>query len=154
MDREGLIDKLQALAQDDKARPKAARLRDVIEDVEATLASGVSRAKVLSALNEHGLDMTMKTFETTLKRIRAGSKRGNARRPAKPVGRAVTPRKTEPVITGQAAPVPAEPAQQASGSTPPVVVSPADIDQIARSDVDLDKLSRDFKKSQRKGSKP
>lgn len=70
MSKERIADSLRALAKNDKKRSKAARLRDVIDDVEATLAAGVSRADVLEALKKEGLEMSMATFETTLRRIR------------------------------------------------------------------------------------
>ena len=74
MDRKAIAERLRALASDDKKRSKAARLRDVIDDVEAALAAGVPRASVVEELTKHGLEMTLATFETTLKRIR--QKRG------------------------------------------------------------------------------
>ena len=74
MDKSAVSQRLKALAADDKKRSKAARLRDVIEDVEAALAAGVPRQDVLDELNSLGLDMNLATFETTLKRIRAKQK--------------------------------------------------------------------------------
>ena len=70
MQKKDLGQRLRALATDDKKRSKAARLRDVFHDVEAALNAGVSRASVLQELKDHGLVMTLATFETTLKRIR------------------------------------------------------------------------------------
>lgn len=69
MDIKAIADRLRALAAADK-RSKAARLRDVIDDVEAALAAGVTRASVVDELALHGLEMSLATFETTLKRIR------------------------------------------------------------------------------------
>jgi hypothetical protein len=42
----------------------------VIDDVEFALAAGVTRSSVLEELAAHGLEMTLATFDTTLKRIR------------------------------------------------------------------------------------
>lgn len=87
MQKNDLGQRLRALATDDKKRSKAARLRDVFHDVEAALNAGVSRASVLQELKDHGLVMTLATFETTLKRIRQKQGR-SAIAPAQP--------KTEP----------------------------------------------------------
>lgn len=70
MDRRAIAERLRALASDDAKRSKAARLRDVIDDVEAALSAGISRSLVVEELAAHGLEMTLPTFETTLKRIR------------------------------------------------------------------------------------
>jgi len=74
MDRKVIIERLSSLASDNKTRSKADRLRDVIDYVEAALAAGVPRISVVEELTKNGLEMTLATFETTLKRIR--QKRG------------------------------------------------------------------------------
>ena len=66
----GVADALRTLARGNKARSETARLRDVIAEVEAAIASGVSRAATLEALHEHGFTMTLKSFESALYRIR------------------------------------------------------------------------------------
>ena len=70
MDKKAIAERLRALASDDNKRSKAARLRDVIDDVEFALAAGLTRSSVLEELAAHGLEMTLATFDTTLKRIR------------------------------------------------------------------------------------
>ncbi|WP_088569759.1 hypothetical protein [Xylella fastidiosa] len=70
MDRKAIAERLRALASDDKNRSKTARLRDVIDDVEAALSAGVPRSSVLNELEAQGLQMSIATFETTLRRIR------------------------------------------------------------------------------------
>ncbi len=89
MNKEKIVSRLRELSTD-KTRSKAAQMRDLIDDIEAALAAGVTRAKVVDVLNENGLELTFATFETTLKRIR--SKRGG--KPVKPVQNP-TPRKNE-----------------------------------------------------------
>lgn len=77
MNKESLTADLLALAQaaaDDPTRTKAARLRAVLPAVEAALAAGTSREKVLKTLQTHGLDMTLAVFNTTLRRLRAAQK--------------------------------------------------------------------------------
>lgn len=71
MDSNVVSERLRALATGSPARSKAARLRDVVSDVELALTAGVPRAAVLAELQACGLEMSMATFETTLKRIRA-----------------------------------------------------------------------------------
>ena len=71
LDKTSIVSRLQALARDDSLRSKTARLRGMLSDVEATLAAGVSRGHVLEALNDHGFDMSLSTFATILKRLRA-----------------------------------------------------------------------------------
>jgi hypothetical protein len=77
MNKDSLTADLLALAQgapDDPTRTKAARLRAVLPAVEAALAAGTSREKVLKTLRAHGLDMTLAVFNTTLRRLRAAQK--------------------------------------------------------------------------------
>ena len=70
---------LHAKAADDSTRSKASRLREVIDSVETALNAGVSRSEVIKELSSHGLVFTLRTFETTLGRIR--EKRNDLRTP-------------------------------------------------------------------------
>ncbi len=70
MSAKEISQRLRALASDDTCRSKAARLRDVFEDVEAALEAGVAMSKVMDALERHGLKFTLFSFQTTLQRIR------------------------------------------------------------------------------------
>ena len=66
-----LSNQLRSLASDATSkRSKAARLLDVVDDVEAALAAGVRRSAVVEKLAEHGLEMTLSTFDSSLRRIR------------------------------------------------------------------------------------
>lgn len=95
MQKNDLGQRLRALATDDKKRSKAARLRDVFHDVEAALNAGVSRASVLEELKAHGLEMTLATFETTLKRLRQKHARASPA-PARPKPEP-EPREAQPI---------------------------------------------------------
>ncbi len=76
MGNKTLSDQLRSLVSDATSkRSKAARLLDVVDDVEAALAAGVHRSAVVETLAEHGLEMTLSTFDSSLRRIR--QKRGN-----------------------------------------------------------------------------
>jgi len=70
MDRNAIVERLRTLAADDKKRSKAARLRDIIDDVETALAAGVPHSAVVEELAKHGLEMSLATFNTNLRRIR------------------------------------------------------------------------------------
>ena len=74
MTKKTIIQELEALASDETIRSNAARLREIIDAVEASLAAGVSRATIVKKLSEHGIEMTLGTFNTELQRIR--KKRG------------------------------------------------------------------------------
>lgn len=70
MKKPSIADALRALATDDTARSETARLRDNIDDIEAALSAGVSRAAILKTLHDQGFTMTAKSFESALYRIR------------------------------------------------------------------------------------
>lgn len=130
MTKKTISERLRALASDDKKRTKAARLRDVIDDVEAALAAGVSRAAVVEELKANGLELTLRTFETMLRRIRAKRGKGVAQSP------------------GPAAAVPAVAASPATSPSPapdsaePGSHNPAALDQIIGSKPDLNALAK------------
>jgi len=69
MDKDSVTAALRALATGSK-RSKTAQMRDVFDDVDASLKSGVSREDVLKTLNEAGLDLTLRTFDTIVYRLR------------------------------------------------------------------------------------
>lgn len=89
MTKDSVADVLRALATGDKSRSETARLRDIVDEVEAALAAGVSRAAVLEALNAQGFTMTLKSFESALYRIR--KKRTQAAKPAAKIGHGQAP---------------------------------------------------------------
>ena len=134
MDRKAIAERLRALASDDKKRSKAARLRDVIDDVEAALAAGVPRSSVVDELAAQGLQMSLATFETTLKRIRL--KRGKPQ--ITPVA-SVIPSQEKPAKPSEAPPV-VEPETESDS----VIGShnPADLDKIIGSKPDLAALAK------------
>ncbi len=70
MDKKTITESLRQLAADDKKRSQTARLRDVIDEIETTLAAGVSRAEVVKVLADQGLQMTINAFDSALRRIR------------------------------------------------------------------------------------
>ncbi|CAA9890793.1 conserved hypothetical protein [Candidatus Methylobacter favarea] len=134
MDKNAITQKLRALASDDKHRSKAARLRDVIEDVETALAAGVRRATVVDVLQQNGLDISMATFATTLKRIRKQRGKGvtGKAKLTKPASAPVTPpaeENTEPTVVGSS--------------------NPADLDEIIGNTPDLAALAKFGKRSKK-----
>lgn len=134
MDRKAIAERLRALASDDKKRSKAARLRDVIDDVEAALSAGVPRSSVVDELAAQGLQMSLATFETTLKRIR--QKRG---KPQITSVSPVIPSKGQPAKPREAPPI-VEPEIESDS----VIGShnPADLDKIIGSKPDLAALAK------------
>ena len=65
-----VADALRALATNSKGRSEMARLREIIDDIEAALSAGASRADVHKTLLQHGYKLTEKGFATALYRIR------------------------------------------------------------------------------------
>lgn len=132
MDKDEISRQLRKLATSDESRAKTARLRDVFDDVELALRSGVSRALVLETLEKNGLSMTPKGFDSALTRIRASRKKAAA-----PAQQAPGPVRA----AASAAPAP----QQPQGE-PEVPITgshdPADIDKIISQKPDLTALAR------------
>jgi hypothetical protein len=116
---------LRALATGDKSRSGAARLRDIVDEVEAALVAGVSRAAVLDALNTQGFTMTPKSFESALYRIR--KKRTETAKPVSQIGH------------DQIETPPQEPAMETKAR----ITNPADIRKSRRREIDLDNLSNE-----------
>lgn len=128
MQKNSVADVLRALATGDKARSETARLRDVVDEVEAALSAGVSRAAILEALHGQGFTMTLKSFESALYRIR--KQRGNT-------GQQTAQPAPLPPVT-PAAPTPAPASVSAPAETPPAASEPAGLDDLAG----LDKKQR------------
>jgi hypothetical protein len=108
--------RLRALATDDKRRPETARLRDVFDDVEATLKAGVPQADVLAELHKSGFTMTIASFKSALQRIRK--------------------KRTKPASQPAQAPQ-----QEPAGEPQARITNPADIRKSRRREIDLDDLS-------------
>lgn len=73
---------LQALVQSDAtARTKMGRLRQLLPEIEAAQAAGISHEQILVALNERGFDLKMGPYSTMLWRIRNSKPKGNAALP-------------------------------------------------------------------------
>lgn len=72
IDKEKVSAALQELAAEHARSPKSqtARLREVLDDVEAALAAGASHAAVLATLHAQGFTFTLRSFESTLGRLR------------------------------------------------------------------------------------
>lgn len=130
MTTNSVADVLRALATGDKNRSETARLRDIVDEVEAALAAGVSRAAVLQALHDQGFTMTLKSFESALYRIR---KKRN--QPAKPVTKFGHDQIAAPASR------PAAPQEEPAGEPQARITNPADIRKARRREIDLDDLT-------------
>jgi hypothetical protein len=148
MSKKIIVEQLGVLASDDTKRSKAARLRDVIDEVEATLAAGITRSEVVKKLAENGLEMALATFNSELQKIR--KKRGKPSViPVKSNNQSVTkkiqPTSIQPVIKSDSA-------ESKDGSKPADEYGshdPRAIDAIMRSTPDLAKYERLYKESKR-----
>ena len=142
MDKKGLSERLKTVSGDDSKRSNSALLRDVIDDVEAALAAGVSRVVVVDELAAFGLAMSLSAFDTALHRIRR--KRGKPTvTPVKPNNQSIT-KTIQPVSKPTVV-------ELEDDSEPPLVVShdPRDIDEIMRSTPDLEYYARIYRESKR-----
>ncbi|KPY38401.1 hypothetical protein B7R56_11115 [Pseudomonas savastanoi pv. retacarpa] len=74
MAKSTIADTLNRMANAQSGRSVASRLRDIFPDIERALEAGVSRTAILKALEDDGLAITMKTFESALYRIRRSTK--------------------------------------------------------------------------------
>ncbi len=74
MQDNSVAETLRALAASAKGRPEIARLRELIDEIEAALSAGVSRTDIYKALQQHGFTLTQNGFATALYRIRKGRK--------------------------------------------------------------------------------
>jgi hypothetical protein len=70
MDSIEISEQLKKLATDNEKRTKSSRLNDVFDDVENALKNGISRKSVIELLAKNGLELSMKSFESTLARLR------------------------------------------------------------------------------------
>ena len=78
MDPEKVSAALRELAAEYAGTPRSetARLREVLDDVEAALTAGASHAAVLKTLHAQGFTLTASSFESTLARLRKERKAG------------------------------------------------------------------------------
>ena len=132
MTKDSVADVLRALATGDKGRSETARLRDIVDEIEAALAAGVSRAAVLETLNAQGFTMTLKSFESALYRIRK-----KRTQPAKPAAKIGHDQAAEPASQPAQAPQ-----QKPAGEPQARITNPADIRKSRRRDIDLDDLAQ------------
>ncbi|EMO4164938.1 hypothetical protein R7Q53_004007 [Morganella morganii] len=131
MTKDSVADVLRALATGDKSRSETARLRDIVDEVEAALAAGVSRAAVLEALNDQGFTMTLKSFESALYRIR--KKRTQPAKPTAKIG--------HDQIAAPASQPAQAPREEPTGEPQARITNPADIRKSRRREIDLDDLT-------------
>ncbi|WP_122302973.1 hypothetical protein [Pseudomonas amygdali] len=70
MTKSSLANKLTSLAESSQDRSIAARLREVFPEIEQAIGKGVSRSVILQTLQDDGMEISMKTFESALYRMR------------------------------------------------------------------------------------
>ena len=69
-----LSQRIRLLAYDPTKRTKIARITDVTDDIETSLAAGVSQSCIVDELVAGGLEISLASFGSMLRRIR--KKRG------------------------------------------------------------------------------
>jgi hypothetical protein len=72
VDKEKVSAALRELADEHRGIPRSdtARLREVLNDVEDTLAAGASHSAVLDTLHHQGFTLMLSSFQSTLTRLR------------------------------------------------------------------------------------
>lgn len=127
-----ISEQLRALAENDEARTKIARLRDVFDDIEAALAAGVSQSRVVKNLSDNGLVMTLGTFKSMLQRIRKERvKLSNA------PGQSALPKKTVDTPREKN-----EEIENSSGKS----TDPAELDKIFSQKNDISALAKSYRR--------
>jgi hypothetical protein len=78
MDAQKVSAALRELAAEHAGTPRSetARLREVLDDVEAALSAGATHAAVLAILHAQGFTLTACGFQSTLARLRRERKAG------------------------------------------------------------------------------
>lgn len=126
MDLKAAMEGLTTLTTSGRSRSKTAWLRAMWDQVEDAFAAGITHATVLDSLNQHGLDMTLGTFEVTIRRLRAQK----AKRAS---------------VTSSPPPAPSPallPRVPASPKPPQGSLDPADLDAIFRSQPDMNAYAK------------
>lgn len=70
MEIRGLKNALSSLSENAEKKNKTALVAQYIDEIETALSSGLKRKDVIDELNKFGLNFSLSTFETSLKRIR------------------------------------------------------------------------------------
>ena len=70
MEIEDDAEAIRQLARSHEARSKIGKLRELYSTIEEARRAGVSNKKIMETLNARGYDLTIKTFESMLHRIR------------------------------------------------------------------------------------
>ena len=83
MKKELVIDALVTLTNGMESRTKFAQLKELYPYIEAAKEAGLKHSKIVETLNEQGFDLSLKTFEMFLYRIRR-SKQDRVQEPLRP----------------------------------------------------------------------
>lgn len=82
MDKPKLLEVLAALPEGGVKRTKTGRVRELLPEIEAAQAAGYANEDIAKALAKQGLDVTKKTLETMLYRIRKERSEGSSLAPS------------------------------------------------------------------------
>lgn len=66
---------LETLKLNERKRSKTGRIREQLHEIEEAQKKGIKNADIVDALNEQGLELSLKTFENILHRLRNEEKK-------------------------------------------------------------------------------
>lgn len=131
MEKNEISERMRALRTASDKRSETARLREVFDDIEATLKAGVSQATVLNELHDLGFTLKMASFKSALQRIR---KERNI--PTK----SALKRTHDSIATLDKTSI-KEPQTGSPEGNPTRITNPADIRKVRNREIDLDDLN-------------
>jgi hypothetical protein len=95
---------LNNLATSSTNRPDTARLRDIFTEVEAALSAGVTHVSILEVLHSNGFALTLKSFQSSLYRLRKEREKGSRKEVTSTGAATVQVRRATPTVTPAAGP--------------------------------------------------
>lgn len=134
-----ISEKLKALATGSN-RSATARLREIFEEIEAALQSGVRRKDVYQTLTENGFSISFASFELAIYRIRKAREMGKNKtpKPQKSVLEKGEVGKAKPVVVAEVKKVgETKPGAAKGGGVVNGSAAPGELTSILRGSVDL-----------------
>lgn len=127
--KDAITKRLKELSEDKTNKSKTAQLREIIDQIEATIAAGVPHSTIVETLTNNGIEISINTFRASLKRIR--------KKKTEP-GKQSQKTKQHPLITRKNdEPIETEPVQKTDNSHSPTL-----IDDIIKTPPNLEELTR------------
>ena len=124
------------------ARPKSARIAELLPEIEGALSKGFSRAHVVDALKAEGIDLTPALLSSYLQRFRQRQRSALATPSAPPLAPAPSPPPSADSSETPLAAVTTETPPDSPRPAPAQPYDPAGLRAIARNRPDLKELAR------------